>query len=529
MTFWAKSLRVFNCLCEHGTQSIRRLAQKTGFSKSSVHRLQQAMARRDHHPESWLWETEDGRHWLTRLVVATLYTFGLKRGVGMDTMHEFFTRLRLETQIGCSPSALRSVMQTLEALIVETAAAWEQEGIAHGEVREIIGAVDETFLEQMMLVFQDLPSGYLLLEAVADNRTYATWKALVDERLKALGTGVLYLVSDRATALIQLAEKGLQCLSLPDFFHLMHDIVKSYSLALAQQLSQAHKALMHAEEVRARHPGLTHPELDAPQANVQVEGCRAEVQLWEEAQRTYRQHLDTLSLTFHPFDISTSLPQTSAQVASRLQAGVDAIAAFAERHHLPARPGVRKKVRKQLPALATLIDLWWQGVDRDLEPFALSPSWRRWVQESLLPLVYWEHQAAQTRCARRKAKIVQALEAVRVKFAQHAITQRLAPQVRGDWQVWATDRVNTFQRASSAVEGRNGYLSQMQHNQRGLPKQRYKVWTVLHNFDCRASNGTTPASRFFRRSFPDLFETTLSKIDDLPRPRKRNQAMALTG
>jgi len=33
------------------------------------------------------------------------------------------------------------------------------------------------------------------------------------------------------------------------------------------------------------------------------------------------------------------------------------------------------------------------------------------------------------------------------------------------------------------VEGRNGYLSQMQHNHRGLPTRRYQVWTVLHNFD----------------------------------------------
>jgi len=29
MTFWAKSLRVFNCLWEHGTQSVRRIAHKT--------------------------------------------------------------------------------------------------------------------------------------------------------------------------------------------------------------------------------------------------------------------------------------------------------------------------------------------------------------------------------------------------------------------------------------------------------------------------------------------------------------------
>ena len=57
-----------------------------------------------------------------------------------------------------------------------------------------------------------------------------------------------YLVSDRAKALIQLAEKGLECLSIPDFFHLVHDIVKSYSLALGQRLKQARQELQKAEE-----------------------------------------------------------------------------------------------------------------------------------------------------------------------------------------------------------------------------------------------------------------------------------------
>ena len=92
-------------------------------------------------------------------VGATLYTFGLKRGVGLDTMSEFFARLRLERQVGCSPSALRGVMQALEAALLETAGRWEKDGVAAGEVREIIGAVDETFLEQMFLVFQDVPTG----------------------------------------------------------------------------------------------------------------------------------------------------------------------------------------------------------------------------------------------------------------------------------------------------------------------------------------------------------------------------------
>jgi len=320
MGFWDKSLRIFKCLCDHGVQSVRCIAQRTGFSTSSVHRLQQAMERRHSHPESWVWATEDGRRWFTRLIVATLSIFGLKRGVGAETISEFFARLHLETQGGCSPAALRSVMQALEAALLETSGAWEKDGRARGAGREIIGAVDETFLERMMLVFMDLPTGYLVLEDVADDRTYTTWKAVVDERLKGLGTSVLSLVSDRAQALIQLAAQGLECLSMPDFFHFMHDMVKSYALALVRRVRQAHQELRKAEEVLSRHTGPDGQPQDAPEAQHHVEVRRAEVQRWEEGHCTYRCHLERLSLTLHPFGISDSTPQTSTQVASRLQA-----------------------------------------------------------------------------------------------------------------------------------------------------------------------------------------------------------------
>ena len=119
-----------------------------------------------------------------------------------------------------------------------------------------------------------------------------------------------------------------------------------------------------------------------------------------------------------------------------------------------------------------------------------------------------------------------ALQAVEEAFERHPCTRQLTPEVLAGWKAWAAEHAKAFQRASSAVEGRNGYLSQMQHNHRGLPPHRYQVWTVLHNFDCRAPDGTTPASRFFRRSFPDLFESVLSQIDELPMPRQRRQAIA---
>jgi hypothetical protein len=345
MGFGDKSLRIFKCLCENATQSVRRIAQQTDLPKSSVQRLKQAMERRNRHPESWLWETADGRQWLARLVVATLYTFGLKRGIGSDTLSEFFTRLHLETQVGRSPTALRGVMQALGAAVLETATAWEQEGRTQGEVGEVIGAVDETFLERMILVCMDLATGYLLLEEVADDRTYMTWKTLLEERLTALGASVLYLVSDRAQALIQLAEKGLGCFSMPDFFHVVHEIIKGYSLALGRQLRQAEQDLAEATATLAQLRGRPQMEWAVSVATATMEAKHAAVQHWEEVQRQYRHQLEAFSLTLHPFAIADATPQTSAQVERRLSAAVEAIEALATRAPLPARPAALKKVR----------------------------------------------------------------------------------------------------------------------------------------------------------------------------------------
>jgi len=134
-----------------------------------------------------------------------------------------------------------------------------------------------------------------------------------------------------------------------------------------------------------------------------------------------------------------------------------------------------------------------------------------------------------TRAGRwRKAQLVQVLEAVQAAFEAHPLTAQLPPEVLAGWTAWAAEHAKTSQRASSAVEGRNGYLSQMHHHHRGLPKRRYEVWSARHNFDGRASDRSTPASRFFRQEFPGLFGTVLSQIEELPRARKRQSAIALS-
>ena len=363
MRFWAKSRVIFNAFRDNAKASLRQVAVQTGLSKSSVHRLGQAIAHRNCHPESWLWETEEGRRWFIRLVVAVLYVFGLKRGVGAETISEFFVRLHLERHVGCSPSALRGMMEELERVILATAEAWEGEGIARGETRPIIGAVDETFLERMMVVFMDLVSGYLVVEEVADDRTYETWYTLVEARLEALSVRVLSLVSDRAKALVKLAETGLDCLSIPDLFHLIHDLVKSYSLAIGRRLHQARRDLDHAQKHLCQC--LVSPS-SAPtlqQAQARVEACVAEVTRWESVRLAYRRHLERVSLIVHPWRLVDSTRQSSQEVERQLHAEINALAALVETHGLPVKPTTLDKVRKQLAGVSTLLDFWWQGVE----------------------------------------------------------------------------------------------------------------------------------------------------------------------
>ena len=133
----------------------------------------------------------------------------------------------------------------------------------------------------MMLVCMDLASGYLLMEEVAVDRTYNTWYDFVNTRLTTLGTGVLSLVSDRAKALVKLAHTGLGCLSVPDVFHLSHDLAKGYALSIFGRLRQAKQALEQAQQRLEALQTFQAESAQVEQAQASVEDCASSVQHWQ--------------------------------------------------------------------------------------------------------------------------------------------------------------------------------------------------------------------------------------------------------
>lgn len=169
--------------------------------------------------------------------------------------------------------------------------------------------------------------------------------------------------------------------------------------------------------------------------------------------------------------------------------------------------------------LAALVDTWWLWVEQRLPP-ETDTELQSWLLERLLPTVYWQAQVRKTKTPALKDAYRHAFEAAWQRLHQHPLTATLSAETFASGQAWASDEVGKFQRASSPVEGRNGYLSQLNHCARGTPRQRLKVLTVIHNFDLKRADGSTAAERLFGTPFPDVFDWAVERMGALPLPRK---------
>jgi hypothetical protein len=267
------------------------------------------------------------------------------------------------------------------------------------------------------------------------------------------------MVSDRAKALIKLAHTGLSCPSIPDVFHLGHDLAKSYALCIFGRLRQATRDLEHAKQCLEKlQKSVQADPAQIAQAQARVVVLATSVHHWQEVGRSWRQHLSNVSHILHPWRLADSSRQTSKEVEEQLQAELEAIETLLETNGLPMKKDTLDKGRKQLAGISALVDLWWQTMRQDLPQMAMTPRWTQWAEDVLLPLMYWQEQLRRTRHPVHKAQMALVLQAVDAVFERHPCTRQLQPGVLAGWQAWAAEHARAFQRASSAVEGRNGSL-----------------------------------------------------------------------
>ncbi len=111
-------------------------------------------------------ESEAGEQFLKRIVVGAIYTFCIKGGVGAGRVEEFFELIQIYSHVAISESSILRILREIEKAILAYHSLRESglaSGKASGEELKVVLGIDETWLDSMLLVCQDLISGYLFL------------------------------------------------------------------------------------------------------------------------------------------------------------------------------------------------------------------------------------------------------------------------------------------------------------------------------------------------------------------------------
>lgn len=393
-------------------------------------------------------------------------------------------------------------------------------------IQKVTLGVDETFFERMILVAMDLTSGFIFTETFSKERSFEAWKTATaffgEWHIK-----VDQVVSDRAKALIKLAEIGWEVFHIPDLFHASREISLALGKPLSRRVQQAEKGLVEStktlekEERLFSHLTPTPREdiLQAPKENVEM--ARKTLTAESQGQHLYRQKLQAVSMTLQPFSDVDSSKQTACQVKKRLEQIVQDLEYLKTQFEISDSNHNIDKFSGQIEGLSLSVTGWWNRIEQSLLEEPLNPQMFVWVTEILLPVAHWNEQLSRCDHPILRENYQELLQRTMKTYQTHVLTKELNKNQLEFWRQWAITSVKQFQRASSAVEGRNGYLAQIYHNRRGISEERLEVLTVIHNFVLKRYDGTTAAQRLYQIEFPDFWRYLLEDLPPLPRPRKR--------
>ena len=165
MSFRKKIIKTYETIKRFGKQSLSQLSYQTNSSKSSTYRQKKVIDTRNLHVGADFFQTEKGSEWMIRLIVAILFIFGIKFNIGAESVALFFSLIGLDIYAGLSAASINRLENHIRELLKKYEEQLQPiiEKLSKG--KELIGGADETFFDRfMILVFMDLPSGFLFVK-----------------------------------------------------------------------------------------------------------------------------------------------------------------------------------------------------------------------------------------------------------------------------------------------------------------------------------------------------------------------------
>ena len=402
--------------------------------------------------------------------------------------------------------------------------------------KDITLTQDETFTGGLCLVGSDPVSNFIILEQLAQARDQATWNELMAPALAPLNCTVIQSTSDEGSGILAYVEHHLGAHHSPDLFHVQQELVKAVSGPLATKQRAAIKATSEAQQRLDKGQALLQEsgdELPPPeptqsptdtsrlkQAALEVQAASQELERISAQRDQVAQSIRTISKAYHFVDLERGVRRNAPLIAADIQAQVDQVRAVAQHEDLSQSSLDRiDKAQRVVPKMQATIAFVSSYVAQQISQLDLTPPVFYAMHAQLIPSYYLE-RVAHTRTVREGAPLGELAERLRTPlFEPGGVLSHLSPEAQDQLQQKAKVLAEVFQRSSSNVEGRNGYLSLRNHQLRGLdlPRKR-ECLTAIHNFFLTRSDGTTAAERFFGQKPRSMFAAILESVELPPAP-----------
>ena len=402
--------------------------------------------------------------------------------------------------------------------------------------KDITLTQDETFTGGLCLVGIEPVSNYIVLEQVAQARDQDTWQELMGQALTGLNCKVIQSTSDEAPGLLAYVEHSLGAHHSPDLFHVQHELSKAVSAPIAAKQRAAHKVVAQAEEtlnrVQERFANVTgEPAKRRPgrppktavsleQLTQDVESARHEHQRLTGQRETVAQSIRAIGHAYHFVDLERGVRRNGKLIVSDIQGHIDTIRTIAQQEHLSETCLKRlEKAERVVPKMQATIEFVSGYVREQVRQLDLAPPASYAMHAQLIPSFYLDRVAA-TRTVTAGMPWRELAERLRTPlFEPDGAFGTLNPVVQNTLKREAAKLAEVFQRSSSNVEGRNGYLSLRNHQLRGLDHPRKRAClTAVHNFFLTRADGTTAAERFFGQQPRSMFAAILESVEIPPAP-----------
>lgn len=397
-------------------------------------------------------------------------------------------------------------------------------------------AKDETFTGGLCLVAAEPQSNSIVLEQAAHARDQDTWQALMEKALSGLHCQVIQSTSDEAPGLLAYVEHHLGAHHSPDLFHVQHELVKAVSGPMATKQRAAAKAACEAQERLEQGQRQLQESANAPhkrgpgrppQAAASLEQLEQDAQAAHQklerlsAQREQvAQSIRHIGQAYHFVDVERGVRRNGRLIAADIQGQIDTIRSVAQYEGLSQTCLERiDKAERVVSKMQATIEFVSGYVHKQVRQLDLSPPGSYVLHAPLIPSFYLD-RVAQSRTVHAGEPLRELAQRLRTPlFEPGGVLAELSEVQQSELKQQAKELAEVFQRSSSNVEGRNGYLSLRNHQLRGLDRPRKReCLTAIHNFFLTRADGTTAAERFFGQKPRSMFTAILQSVDLPPAP-----------